>query len=72
MNQSAGLPAEPHHQVYKATAEVEHRSTVDEKSSDSDGSEISWTEAEEKAVRNKIDWMIVPLITFLYLLCFLE
>ena len=63
---------EPHHHVYKTEADVEQRSR-DEKSSDSDGPvEITWTEAEEKAVRNKIDWMIVPLVTFLYLLCFLE
>lgn len=31
-----------------------------------------WTEAEETAVRHKLDWQIVPTVTFLYLLCFLD
>jgi hypothetical protein len=41
------------------------------KSSDSD-EEITWTEEEEKRIRNKIDWRLVPTVTFLYLLCFLD
>ena len=41
------------------------------KSSDSD-EEITWTEDEEKIIRNKIDWRLVPTVTFLYLLCFLD
>ncbi|KAK6216217.1 hypothetical protein LQW54_003791 [Pestalotiopsis sp. IQ-011] len=32
----------------------------------------SWTEAEETAIRHKLDWQIVPTITILYLLCFLD
>lgn len=34
--------------------------------------EPAWTEAEERAVRRKIDWHVVPLMTLLYLLCFLD
>jgi hypothetical protein len=30
----------------------------------------TWTEEEEKAVRRKFDYHIVPLVTLLYLLCF--
>ena len=39
---------------------------------DSDSEAVTWTEAEETAVRRKLDFQIVPLITFLYLLCFLD
>lgn len=31
-----------------------------------------WTKEEETAVRRKLDRVIVPLTTFLYLLCFLD
>jgi hypothetical protein len=56
------MATEVYNQVYKAQADVEHHSKIDEKSSDSDGpTEITWTEEEEKRIRNKIDWMIVPL-----------
>jgi hypothetical protein len=30
----------------------------------------SWTAEEETAVRRKLDWHIVPVVTLLYLLCF--
>ncbi|KZM22543.1 Adenylosuccinate synthase [Ascochyta rabiei] len=33
---------------------------------------FTWTEEEETAVRRKLDRVIVPLTTFLYLLCFLD
>ncbi|OHE99924.1 major facilitator superfamily transporter [Colletotrichum orchidophilum] len=33
---------------------------------------LEWTEAEEQAVKRKIDWHTVPLVTTLYLLCFLD
>jgi sugar phosphate permease len=56
----------------KATGDVAAHFEVDPaKSSDSD-EEITWTEEEEKRIRNKIDWKIVPTVTFLYLLCFLD
>ncbi|KAK7535803.1 major facilitator superfamily domain-containing protein [Phyllosticta citribraziliensis] len=31
-----------------------------------------WTEEEERAVRRKIDWHLIPLLTVLYLFCFLD
>ncbi|KAI4634379.1 hypothetical protein J4E81_003890 [Alternaria sp. BMP 2799] len=34
--------------------------------------EFTWTAEEEKKVRRKLDRVIVPLTTFLYLLCFLD
>ncbi len=34
--------------------------------------EIDWTEEEETSIRRKIDRRIVPLVTILYLLCFLD
>jgi hypothetical protein len=34
--------------------------------------EITWTEEEETAVRRKLDYRIVPLVTLLYLLCFVS
>lgn len=40
--------------------------------SSSDESELEWTEEEEKAIRHKIDWHTVPLVTLLYMLCFLD
>ena len=40
--------------------------------SDDSGEGPSWTEAEETAIRHKLDWQIVPTITILYLLCFLD
>jgi MFS family permease len=35
-------------------------------------SELEWTEEEETAIRRKIDWHTVPLVTLLYMLCFLD
>ncbi|KAK4152566.1 hypothetical protein C8A00DRAFT_44377 [Chaetomidium leptoderma] len=35
-------------------------------------SELEWTEAEEAEIRRKIDWHTVPLVTLLYMLCFLD
>lgn len=40
--------------------------------SDRSTEEFTWTEEEETAVRRKLDRVIVPLTTFLYLLCFLD
>ena len=45
------------------TASSDHSSTADE---------FRWTPEEEGAVRRKLDTYIVPLTTFLYLLCFLD
>ncbi|KAK3386698.1 major facilitator superfamily domain-containing protein [Podospora didyma] len=42
----------------------------------SDGSvlpgDLVWTEEEETAIRRRIDWHTVPLVTLLYMLCFLD
>ncbi|KAL2185686.1 MFS general substrate transporter [Thermothelomyces heterothallicus CBS 203.75] len=35
-------------------------------------SELEWTEEEERAIRRKIDRHTVPLVTVLYMLCFLD
>lgn len=40
--------------------------------SDRSTDELPWTQEEETAVRRKLDKVIVPLTTFLYLLCFLD
>ncbi|EHA56932.1 hypothetical protein MGG_06828 [Pyricularia oryzae 70-15] len=41
--------------------------------SDSDGVDgLSWTKEEEDKLRHKIDWHCVPIVTVLYLLCFLD
>ena len=47
---------------------------VEEKSNDGSlyPNEMTWTEEEEKRVRNKLDWQIVPTVTILYLMCFLD
>lgn len=34
--------------------------------------EHTWTVEEETAIRRKLDWHIVPLVTLLYLLCFID
>jgi hypothetical protein len=34
--------------------------------------EPTWTEEEETAVRRKFDFHVVPLVTLLYLLCFVR
>lgn len=43
-----------------------------EELSHSSDEEITWTEAEETAIRHKLDWQIVPIVTLMYLLCFLD
>lgn len=35
-------------------------------------SELEWSEEEERVLRRKLDWHTVPLITVLYMLCFLD
>ncbi|SPQ27094.1 93eb8585-546c-47ac-a2d5-276a84ca467d [Thermothielavioides terrestris] len=36
------------------------------------GSELEWSDEEERAIRRKIDWHTVPLVTLLYMLTFLD
>lgn len=40
--------------------------------SDHSGDEVVWTEAEETTLRHKLDWQTVPIVTLMYLLCFLD
>ena len=48
-------------------------SALCEKISDIDAQvQGEWTEEEEKAVRRKLDMHIVPIITALYLFCFMD
>ncbi|KAL2019755.1 hypothetical protein VTK56DRAFT_9199 [Thermocarpiscus australiensis] len=47
-------------------------SSKDGASSDETVSDLEWTEEEETAIRRKIDWHTVPLVTLLYMLCFLD
>ena len=39
---------------------------------DSERADLVWTDDEEKRIRRKLDFRIVPLVTLLYLLCFLD
>ncbi|KIW84705.1 hypothetical protein Z517_00093 [Fonsecaea pedrosoi CBS 271.37] len=45
---------------------------LDPTKSESSIEDIDWTEQEETAIRRKIDRRIVPLVTLLYLFCFLD
>ncbi|OAP64112.1 hypothetical protein AYL99_00084 [Fonsecaea erecta] len=45
---------------------------LDPTKSESSTEDIDWTEQEETAIRRKIDRRIVPLVTLLYLFCFLD
>jgi hypothetical protein len=37
-----------------------------------DSESVTWTPAEEKAVVRRMDWHILPGLSLLYLLCFLD
>ncbi|KAF2827607.1 MFS general substrate transporter [Ophiobolus disseminans] len=65
--------AETSHQRSPVTLEKGENVLFEEaNSSDRSTDEFTWTEEEETAVRRKLDRVIVPLTTFLYLLCFLD
>ncbi|KAL0261138.1 hypothetical protein SLS55_004834 [Diplodia seriata] len=51
---------------------LEVENAVQSDRSSGDALEPAWTEEEERAVRRKMDWHLVPLVTLLYLLCFLD
>lgn len=54
---------------------LEEKSKVEQQQEDvSEGSLVApqWTKEEEDAVRKKLDWQVVPTVTVLYLLCFLD
>lgn len=50
----------------------EQSTTPSHETSDAGADTDEWTVAEEKALVTKLDWRIVPLVTVLYLLCFLD
>lgn len=57
----------------KEFAKVDQPELLESGRSDSDvAGDLEWTEAEETALRHKIDRHIVPIVTILYLLCFLD
>lgn len=39
---------------------------------DDERGDLVWTDDEETRIRRKLDFRIVPLVTLLYLLCFLD
>ena len=39
---------------------------------DGERGDLVWTDDEETRIRRKLDFRIVPLVTLLYLLCFLD
>lgn len=47
-------------------------SSSDKHELDGDGADLIWTDEEERAIRRKLDFRVVPLVTLLYLLCFLD
>ena len=53
-------------------SDFDHLELDPNKESDGSADEIVWTEAEETAIRRKIDRRIVPTVTVLYLFCFLD
>jgi hypothetical protein len=46
--------------------------TSDKLELDGDFADLTWTEEEERKIRRKLDFRVVPLVTLLYLLCFLD
>lgn len=47
-------------------------SSSDKHELDSERADLTWTEDEERKIRRKLDFRVVPLVTLLYLLCFLD
>jgi hypothetical protein len=47
-------------------------SSSDKHEFDSELADLTWSEDEEKKIRRKLDFRVVPLVTLLYLLCFLD
>ncbi|KAI8966159.1 MFS general substrate transporter [Daldinia sp. FL1419] len=54
-------------------AEIDHPEALALETKSQGSSEApSWTAEEETVVRRKLDWQLVPTVTLLYLLCFLD
>lgn len=56
----------------KTSFEHYHAEAVDSPKSEDSSSEPTWTPEEERAVRRKLDLRLVPPVTLLYLLCFID
>jgi hypothetical protein len=41
-------------------------------SSDDDSQSMEWDESDEKRIRMRMDWRIVPTVFALYLMCFID
>ena len=62
-----------HHSSSNDDINVSHIKAADGATSDVESHpELTWTEEEETAIRRKIDIHTVPLVTLLYMLCFLD
>lgn len=47
-------------------------SSSDKEDSNNGLADLTWTDDEERKIRRKLDFRVVPLVTLLYLLCFLD
>ncbi|KAL7625286.1 hypothetical protein AAE478_004502 [Parahypoxylon ruwenzoriense] len=56
----------------KSDTDIADAVVLETKSDGSSEAAPSWTVAEEAAIRRKLDWQLVPTVTILYLLCFLD
>jgi hypothetical protein len=53
--------------------ELESEVVMAEKASDNgDHASMEWNELDEKRIRQRMDWRIVPTVFVLYLLCFID
>jgi len=41
-------------------------------SSQNDMTSLEWDAADEKRIRNRMDWRIMPTVFILYILCFID
>lgn len=47
-------------------------STSDKQEFEGGNADLTWSDDEEKKIRRKLDFRLVPIVTILYLLCFLD
>ncbi|KAL2126140.1 hypothetical protein VTI74DRAFT_1613 [Chaetomium olivicolor] len=60
------------HQVEQSRVNSSKDGELSDRDASMPDSELEWSEEEEAAIRRKIDWHTVPLVTLLYMLCFLD
>ena len=51
---------------------VAEAAIAEKSSSDDESSSREWTELDEKRIRRKIDWRLIPTVFLLYLMCFID